>query len=282
MSNILRSAIIANFILLSVITTIAQDNKKADEPRTGAFEEEDASTKIMLYYYVPKDYNPKEKYAVFVGNHGAGGSGKQLRDLMMRYIREEKKAEEGAKDGENKGEQEKEPKPEPEKNWIIVCPTSPGCSKGNAGKTVSDAPVVATAAKNTIDNLSKMYNIDKKHILAMGFSGGGYAVVSCFNKYPDTFTAMAACSINYGKSVGNAIGGGNNNRHVLVVYGEKDLSNIIAGAKRLQTDLKDNGYSNTKIIEIPGMGHKFGEAVIKEIWKWWDEEVTKVDKKKGK
>lgn len=218
-----------------------------DGPKTGAFEEVDAATKVAVAYYVPPDYNAKETYYIVVAHHGVGHDGAKWRDHLI--------AQKGPK------------------NWIYICPTNDGLKAGNVSLTLKDADRVADASKTAVEKIMNEYSVDKKHVLTLGYSGGGHTVAKCWAKYPDLFTAMALCSCNFSTSA-SAKGNG---RPVIVISGEKDLPNIIRDAGIYERTLKEAG-AVAKVVKIPSGKHWVGEAVLKEVAEWWEKDGVKGSK----
>lgn len=215
-----------------------------DPPKTGTFEEKEGG--IDVAYYVPENYDKTKSYSIIVANHGVGDGGVKMRAHMLKFLKE--------------------------KDWIVICPTNAGLVKGNAGQTVKDAGAVADASKSAVEKILKTYNVDKKHVLVMGYSGGGHTMSRAFEKHPETFAAMAACSCN-GATFSFTSNG--NSRPVIITYGEKDLANVTRDAGKYKESLTRAGYKSVKSIMIPNGKHYVGETVMEEVLKWWDEEVLK-------
>ncbi|OHB77137.1 MAG: hypothetical protein A2Z34_09085 [Planctomycetes bacterium RBG_16_59_8] len=238
-------------IVLLLLAGFAARGYADEPPRTGTFEEKEETTGVDIAYYIPEAYDKDKTYSIFVAHHGVGDGGVKMRAHMLKFLKE--------------------------KDWILICPTNAGLVRGNAGQTVKDADKVADASKSAVEKILKNYHTDKKRVLVMGYSGGGHTLARSFEKYPETFAAMAVCSCNGPTFAFTANG---NDRPVFIVRGEKDLANIVRDAGKYKDGLTRAGYKSVKSVVIPDGKHYVGEETMRELFAWWDEAVLKHDAKK--
>lgn len=109
--------------------------------------------------YIPKDFNPINKYPLIVYLHGSGEDDRTL--FKTNFIKE---------------------------GFIVMAPNGRGTS--NCFATIE----AQTDIKEAIEDVIFNFNIDTEKIILSGFSMGGYGVYRTFYEQPETFSALAILS----------------------------------------------------------------------------------------
>jgi len=148
----------------------------------------DPVSRIVVPYelYVPKNYNPAQKYPIVFALHGSGARGLELASIIKRN----KMATIWAEDSEAGI------------NECIVL--APQCQTTNdltnwttlqayQNKNI-DNPYAATiwldAAYRLLEDTMSKYSVDQKKVYATGLSAGGFASFAIAIQHPDRFAAI--------------------------------------------------------------------------------------------
>jgi len=192
-------------------------------------------------FYIPTNYDAKEKWPMVVALHGMGG--------------DENSFFAGYDNGAIRSVAE-------ERGYIVVCP------KGRGPYSM----YMATAERDVIDVINEMkrdFSIDEDRVYLMGHSMGGYGAWSIAVDNPDLFAAIAPISgggTPFSRPKLKAI------THVpwIVVHGDKDPTVPVEESRKMVNAGKELGIE-IKYIEVPGGNH--GDVVVpafKVIFDWFD------------
>jgi poly(3-hydroxybutyrate) depolymerase len=170
-----------------------------------------------FYLYIPEDGDFIQDLPVFVGIHGAGGSGRDCWRDWSAYAKAE--------------------------GFVLVCPTLTD-SRGGWYQNEGERKVVAV-----LNQVYQEYQTDNRVFLA-GFSAGAQFVQGYAIQYADWVRGVAVLSAgNYYETTTNT-----GNIPYLVVIGGKDHPDSVAGAERLVAVREQNGYPVTYLF-LPDVGH---------------------------
>jgi predicted esterase len=192
-------------------------------------------------FYVPANYDAKNKWPMIVALHGMGGDENSFftgyDNGAIRRVAEER-------------------------GYIVVCP------KGRGPYSM----YLASAERDVIDVINEMkrdFSIDDDRVYLMGHSMGGYGSWSIAVDNPDLFAAIAPISgggTPFSRPKLKAIA------HVpwVVVHGDKDPTVPVEESRKMVKAGKELG-AEIKYIEVPGGSH--GDVVVpefKDIFDWFD------------
>jgi len=195
--------------------------------------EETGSRKTGNEYavYIPAAYNASTPMPLVVSSHGAGGTGP----------REEKQWEKFAN----------------QIGFIVVCPTFTSASNGGGeevDKLKSDDKMLLNVMKRVLGSL----NIDRRHVMFTGFSGGGVPAWYLASKDSQIFTALCFRSANFHGVANNLqnIMQKWRNRPIYLYISEKDAPGVTAeNPDALNFLQKKLNAKNFKYEVLPTTGH---------------------------
>jgi esterase/lipase len=116
---------------------------------------------VEYYLYVPKAYSADQEWPLFVGIHGAGGTGLQCWDLWQAYAEKE--------------------------GFILLCPTIPGDASGFR------QDVGETTVWSAIGEVKKEYRI-RPRMFFTGFSAGAFFIQGFAYHYPQYVNGLSILS----------------------------------------------------------------------------------------
>ncbi|MFZ5908903.1 MAG: hypothetical protein ACOYYU_02680 [Chloroflexota bacterium] len=180
----------------------------ADHRFTGTYE---------YYLYAPKAYTPDRAWPVFIGIHGAGGSGLDCWNWWQSYAEEE--------------------------GFILVCPSIPN---SGGGWYQEDGE---TALFWVINQVRAQYHTESRYFLA-GFSAGATFVEAASFRYPRLATGVAILSAGTFYPVNLE----SQPASYLVVIGGADDPTSVKNSRTFASVLEQNGFS-VEYHELPGVGH---------------------------
>lgn len=122
------------------------------------------SSPVKYYLYAPKNYTHDQKWPLFVGIHGSGGSGLDCWNLWQTYADKE--------------------------GFILLCPSIPG----DGGGFYQDVGEITV--NNAVKDVQKNYQVNSQMFFA-GFSAGAYFVQGYAYHYPDSVSGLAVLSSGY-------------------------------------------------------------------------------------
>jgi len=199
---------------------------------------EERSTHYCLY--VPKDYDPAEKYGLVLALHGAGGRALPMAQVWMPFA------------DENKA--------------VVLAPKSSG-SSWNTGSDV-------TVIRQALGEVVHVYSIDEKKIAVFGFSAGAALsyVVHFFMEGFEFRAVIPVCGHMQMAKVRTGISKELDTykpkmqgRHFYLLTGERD--HCRAGVKGDKSFLEKQG-AKVEFKEVPGMGHTFSVKLMPPIYEW--------------
>ena len=237
-----RMGFIVISILLFLLNPFAvAGGDEGIEVKTGDFREIEPKTKIEFFCYVPGDWNSGKCHPAIVSHHGAGGTGQGERSFWKGFCARHKL------------------------KWIIICPTSPSIHRGSWGSAMR----VSRACGYMLKKMQKPYRINPSLTMVSGFSGGGSAMIRCFNDEPDLYGAIVARSANYyhGGEVKRKL----KYKSAFIVWGSKDHPYILQQGPRMARQFENYKYKNFRKLIVKGMGHAFNGEAQEEFYKWWKE-----------
>ena len=209
--------------------------------------------------YVPKAYDADKPIPLVVSAHGAGGNGPaELGDwepLAEKY------------------------------GFLAVCPsyassTGPNTDQQKIAKLRIDAVMLDEIVRRVLGS----FNVDRKHVMHTGFSGGGNATWYLGMSHPEIFTMLCFRSANYHGTVFFTT---RNlapwrNRPIYMFWGERDHELIIKTVPGHVAEgpsgllfLQQLGCQNVKHEIVPSGGH---DSRADLAAKWFADEVAKPDK----
>ena len=212
---------------------------------------------------VPKTYDADKPIPLVVSAHGAGGNGPAELDewepLAEKY------------------------------GFLVACPcyassTGPNTNEQKMAKLRIDAMMLDEVVRRVFGS----FNVDRKHVMHTGFSGGGNATWYLGMSHPEVFTMLCFRSANYHGPVFFTT---HNlapwrNRSIYMFWGEKDHDLIIKTVPGHVAEgpsgllfLQQLGCQNIKNEILPDGGHASRADLAA---KWFSEEVAKKPEKTTK
>jgi poly(3-hydroxybutyrate) depolymerase len=175
------------------------------------------SQPIEYYLYAPKAYTADREWSLFVGIHGAGGTGLDCWNLWQAYADKEE--------------------------FILLCPSVVNTQWG-IDQTASEAVVWSA-----INGARALYRVQSKYFL-VGHSGGAYFIQGFALHYPQSVNGLAILSSGYFIDMGEGA------RHipVLLVIGSIDHPDSIRANEDYFNQLNAKGR-DVQYYEIPFAGH---------------------------
>jgi predicted esterase len=172
---------------------------------------------VDYYLYVPKAYKDDREWPLFVGIHGAGGTGLDCWNMWQPYADKE--------------------------GFILVCPSIPGDASGFY-QDVGERTVWSA-----IGAVQKEYRV-RRRIFFNGFSAGAYFIQGFTVHYPQYVSGLSILSAGlylnpnmFPELV-----------PVLVVIGSGDNQTAVATSQMFVQDLQKFGF-DIKYEVMPGVGH---------------------------
>jgi pimeloyl-ACP methyl ester carboxylesterase len=172
---------------------------------------------VEYYLYVPKAYSADKEWPLFVGIHGAGGTGLDCWNLWQSYADKE--------------------------GFILLCPSIPGDSSGFY-QDVGERTVWSA-----IGEVKKEYRV-KKRMFFNGFSAGAFFIQGFTYHYPQYVSGLSILSAGvylnpnmFAELV-----------PILVVIGDSDDPTAVATSQMFVDNLKQFGF-DVQYEVMPGVGH---------------------------
>jgi poly(3-hydroxybutyrate) depolymerase len=214
--------------------------------------------------YVPKAYSADTPMPLVVSSHGSGGNGPgeigEWEPLADQYA------------------------------FLVVCPSYACAAAGRNTNTEKTAQLRQDAV--TLDEVLRRvlgsFNVDRKHVMHTGFSGGGNPTYYLAMTRPEIFTALCFRSANYHGTMFFATRDFSawRNRPVYIFWGEQDNEIIIKPMPGHAPEgpagllfLQQIGCQNLKHEILPGGGHASRADLAA---KWFAKEVVPVVEKPKK
>jgi len=172
---------------------------------------------VEYYLYIPRTYSADQEWPLFVGIHGAGGSGLDCWNLWQSYADKE--------------------------GFILLCPSIPGDSSGFY------QDVGENTVWSTIGEVKKEYRIRPRMFLT-GFSAGAYFIQGFTYHYPQYVSGLSILSAGLylnPNMFAELI-------PMLVVIGDNDNATAVQTSQMFVRDLKQFGFEVDYEL-MPGVGH---------------------------
>jgi hypothetical protein len=172
---------------------------------------------VEYYLYVPKAYSAEQEWPLFVGIHGAGGSGLDCWNLWQSYADKE--------------------------GFILLCPSIPGDSSGFY------QDVGENTVWSAIGEVKKEYRV-KTRMFFTGFSAGAYFIQGFTYHYPQYVNGLSILSAGLylnPNMFAELI-------PILVVIGDRDNATAVQTSQMFVRDLSQFGF-DVEYELMPGGGH---------------------------
>jgi predicted esterase len=173
---------------------------------------------VEYYLYVPEAYTPEKEWPLFVGIHGAGGTGLDCWNLWQRYAESE--------------------------GFILLCPSirgdASGFSIGVGDNTVWSA----------IGEVKKEYRVKQRMFLS-GFSAGAFYIQAFTYQYPQYVSGLSILSAGLYMAPSAFI----EVVPMVVVIGASDHPDSVANSEMFVNELKSYGF-DVQYEVLPGTGHR--------------------------
>jgi predicted esterase len=172
---------------------------------------------VEYYLYVPKAYSGDQEWPLFVGIHGAGGSGLECWNLWQPYADKE--------------------------GFILLCPSIPGNSSGFY------QDVGENTVWSAIGEVKKEYRV-RSRMFFTGFSAGAYFIQGFAYHYPQYVNGLSILSAGLylnPNMFAELI-------PVLVVIGDSDDATAVQTSQMFVRDLRQFGF-DVEYELMPGVGH---------------------------
>jgi phospholipase/carboxylesterase len=169
------------------------------------------------YLYVPEAYSADKEWPLFVGIHGAGGTGLQCWQLWQAYAEQE--------------------------GFILLCPSIPGDPQGFY------QDVGETAVWSSIAEVQKEYRIQQRMFFS-GFSAGAYFIQGFTYHYPQAVSGLSILSagLYIDPSMFPEL------IPMVVVIGGDDYAASVQRSQVFVDGLKGYGF-DVQYKVMPGVGH---------------------------
>jgi len=172
---------------------------------------------VEYYLYVPKTYSADQEWPLFVGIHGAGGSGLDCWNLWQSYADKE--------------------------GFILLCPSIPGNSSGFY------QDVGENTVWSAIGEVKKEYRV-RSRMFFTGFSAGAYFIQGFTYHYPQYVNGLSILSAGLYLNPNmfpELI-------PMLVVIGDNDNATAVQTSQMFVRDLRQFGFDIDYEL-MPGVGH---------------------------
>jgi pimeloyl-ACP methyl ester carboxylesterase len=172
---------------------------------------------VEYYLYVPKTYTADKEWPLFVGVHGAGGTGLDCWNLWQQHAEKE--------------------------GFILLCPSIPGDASGFY------QDVGENTVWNAIGEVKRDYRV-KQQMFFSGFSAGAFFIQGFAYHYPQYVSGLSILSAGVYLNPGMFI----NLVPMLVVIGDRDHPDAVQGSSNFVSTLQQFGFS-VQYVVLPGVGH---------------------------
>jgi predicted esterase len=170
---------------------------------------------VEYYLYVPRGYSSERAWPLFIGIHGAGGSGLDCWSMWQSYADQE--------------------------GFILLCPSIAG-DPGGFLQSVGERTVWSAIAE-----VQRDYRIQPRMFLA-GFSAGAFFVEGFAYHHPHAVSGLAILSSGYW------IQGVQSPVPILVVIGDHDHPLSVRANEEFVAYMRQNGFE-VQYEVLPGVGH---------------------------
>lgn len=175
------------------------------------------SQPVEYYLYVPESYTADKEWPLFVGIHGAGGTGLDCWNLWQTYADKE--------------------------GFILLCPSIPGDASGFY------QDVGENTVWSAVGEVKKNYRV-KQQMFLSGFSAGAFFIQGFTYHYPQYVSALSILSAGVYLNPRRFI----NLVPMLVVIGDRDDPASVQGSSLFVSNLQKFGF-DVQYVVLPGVGH---------------------------
>lgn len=172
---------------------------------------------VEYYLYVPKSYTAEKEWPLFVGIHGAGGTGLDCWNLWQQHAEKE--------------------------GFILLCPSIPGDANGFR------VDVGDNTVWSAIGEVKKEYRVKQRMFLS-GFSAGAFYIQTFTYQYPQYVSGLSILSAGLYMEPSAFI----ELVPMVVVIGDSDHPNSVAHSEMFVNELKSYGF-DIQYEVLPGVGH---------------------------
>lgn len=172
---------------------------------------------VQYYLYVPEAYTADKEWPLFVGIHGAGGTGLDCWNLWQPHAEEE--------------------------GFILLCPTILGDASGFY-QDVGESTVWSA-----VGEVKKNYRVQQQMFLS-GFSAGAFFIQGFTYHYPQYVSALSILSAGVYLNPRMFV----NLVPMLVVIGDRDHPDSLQGSSLFVSSLQQFGF-DVQYVVLPGVGH---------------------------
>jgi predicted esterase len=216
--------------LLTVVAAFAVFAARNATPKDPAEYRHDQP--VEYYLYVPQKYSADQEWPLFVGIHGAGGTGLDCWNLWQSYADKE--------------------------GFILLCPSIPGDASGFY------QDVGENTVWSAIGEVQKEYRV-KRRMFFSGFSAGAFFIQGFTYHYPDYVSGLSILSS------GVYLNPNLFAQHVpmLVVIGNADDPTAVQTSQLFVSGLQNYGF-DVQYIVMPNVGHTVtdeGRGATMELFK---------------
>lgn len=188
------------------------------------------------YLYVPEAYSPDVNWPLFIGIHGAGGSGRDCWNTWQKYA-------------DSHG-------------FILLCPS---LAEERAAWSMS----VGEAKVNKILNIIwPQYSIQRKYYMA-GISAGAFFIQGYANDYPGVVSGLSIISSGNYFSVGSypQLNESLRSIPILITIGSNDTTRLPLAQQFAAAMSKERFWYSYHVIE--GVGHSMSQEAIDLTLAWF-------------
>jgi poly(3-hydroxybutyrate) depolymerase len=225
----------ASIGVLGVVAILAWSFVKASTPKDP--QQYRHVQPVEYYLYVPDDYSAEAEWSLFVGIHGAGGSGLDCWNMWQTLAEKE--------------------------GFILLCPSIPGGANGFY-QDVGENTVWAA-----VNDMKQEYHVRPRMFFA-GFSAGAFFIQGFTYHYPRAVSGLAILSSGLyldPRVFPEVI-------PMTVVIGSADDPTAVQTSKQFSDDLNQYGFSVDYEL-LNGVGHTFTAAAQKSAIETFRKTVNK-------
>ncbi len=172
---------------------------------------------VEYYLYVPESYTADREWPLFVGVHGAGGTGLDCWNLWQTHAEKE--------------------------GFILLCPSIPGDASGFY-QDVGERTVWSA-----VGAVKKNYRV-KQQMFMSGFSAGAFFIQGFTYHYPQYVSGLSILSAGVYLNPSMFV----NLVPMVVVIGGADNPNAVQTSQMFVSDLQKFGF-DVQYTVLPGVGH---------------------------
>lgn len=201
--------------LFIIVAAVAVVGVKLMSPKDPA--EYRHTTPVEYYLYVPESYTADKEWPLFVGIHGAGGTGLDCWNLWQTHAETE--------------------------GFILLCPSIPGDASGFY------QDVGENTVWSAVGEVKKTYRV-KQQMFMSGFSAGAFFIQGFTYHYPQYVNGLSILSAGLYLNPSAFI----NLVPMVVVIGGADNPDAVQTSQMFVSNLQKFGF-DVQYAVLPGVGH---------------------------